>query len=70
MRKAFILRYSAIAVCAATVSPLTLAQNSIRVFDPVNVRASADGTGYGSSAVTFNSATVNLNCGRDRKSVV
>jgi hypothetical protein len=38
------------------------AQNSIQVFNPVNVRSSASNTGYGSSAVAFNSATVNLNC--------
>jgi hypothetical protein len=57
-----ILRCSAIAVCSVFVVPAIVAQNSIRLFDPVNVRASANGTGFGSSAVTFNSATLNLNC--------
>jgi hypothetical protein len=51
-----------IAACSAFVAPAIVAQNSIRLFDPVNVRASANGTGFGSSAVTFNSATLNLNC--------
>lgn len=62
MRKASILRCSVIAACSAFVVPALVAQNSIRLFDPVNVRASANGTGFGSSAVTFNSATLNLNC--------
>ncbi|QNI33160.1 Ig-like domain repeat protein [Alloacidobacterium dinghuense] len=38
------------------------AQTPIKIFDPVNVRSSANGTGYGASAVTFNSATINLSC--------
>lgn len=63
MRKPSILRYGAIAVCSTLVAPAILAQNSIRVFGPVNVRDSAAGTGFGSSAVVFNSATLNLTCG-------
>ena len=63
MRKSSILRYGAIAVCSALIVPAILAQNSIRVFGPVNVRDSATGTGFGSSAVVFNSATLNLACG-------
>jgi hypothetical protein len=63
MRKPFILRYGAIAVCSTLMVPAMLAQNSIRVFGPVNVRDSATGTGFGSSAVVFNSATLNLTCG-------
>jgi Bacterial Ig-like domain (group 3) len=62
MRKVSILRYGVIAACSICIVPVIVAQNSIRLFDPVNVRASADGTGFGSSAVTFNSATLNLNC--------
>jgi Bacterial Ig-like domain (group 3) len=62
MRKASILRYCAIAVSSTFVLPAIVAQNSIRLFDPVNVRASATGTGTGSQAVTFNSATLNLTC--------
>ena len=41
MRKASILRYFAIAVSSTFVVPAIVAQNSIRLFDPVNVRASA-----------------------------
>jgi hypothetical protein len=63
MKKASILRYCAIAASSTFVVPAIVAQNSIRVFGPVNVRASATGTGTGSSAVTFNSATLNLTCG-------
>jgi hypothetical protein len=57
------LRYAAIAVCSTLVVPAIVAQNSIRVFGPVNVRDSATGTGFGSNAVVFNSATLNLTCG-------
>jgi hypothetical protein len=63
MRKPSILRYGAIAVCSTFMVPAVLAQNSIRVFGPVNVRDSATGTGFGSNAVVFNSATLNLTCG-------
>jgi hypothetical protein len=61
MKKASILRYCAIAVSSTFVVPAIVAQNSIRVFGPVNVRESATDTGTGSSAVTFNSAS--LTCG-------
>ena len=61
MRKASILRYGVIAACVISVVPAIVAQNSIRLFGPVNVRDSAGGTGL-SSPVTFNSATLNLNC--------
>ncbi len=46
MRKPSILRYGVIAVCSTLMVPAVLAQNSIRVFGPVNVRASATGTGF------------------------
>lgn len=36
--------------------------NSIQLFSPVNVRPSAAGTGFGQSAVTFNSSNLVLNC--------
>lgn len=62
MRKASILRYGAIAASSIFVVPTILGQNAIRLFDPVNVRASAAGTGQGASAVTFNSATLNVTC--------
>jgi hypothetical protein len=61
MRRASFLRYGCIAVCAASVVPGTLAQNSIRLFDPVNVRPSPSGATYG-SPFAFNSATLNLDC--------
>jgi len=70
MRKTSILRYSAIAVCSTFVVPAIVAQNSIPVFGPVNVRASANGTGSGSNAVTFNSATLNLSCDASPVTVV
>jgi Bacterial Ig-like domain (group 3) len=62
MRRISILRCSVIVACSAFVVPAIVAQNSIRLFDPVNVRASANGTGFGSNSVTFNSATLNLTC--------
>jgi hypothetical protein len=46
----------------ATPNTVHISFNSIQVFCPVNVRPSANGTGYGSSAVVFNSATISLNC--------
>jgi Bacterial Ig-like domain (group 3) len=62
MKKQSILRCAAIAVSSISVVPATFAQNSIRVFGPVNVRQSATGTGFGADAVRFNSATLNLSC--------
>jgi hypothetical protein len=48
--------------CVAGFSPALAAQNSIQLFAPVDVRASAAGTGYGASTVIFNSTTLHLNC--------
>ena len=48
--------------CLAAFSPVLSAQNSIQLFAPVDVRASAAGTGYGASAAIFNSTTLHLNC--------
>jgi Bacterial Ig-like domain (group 3) len=62
MKKISILRYAPIVACMAFPVPAMIAQNSIQLFTPVNVRASADGTGYGASAVAFNSSTLNLTC--------
>ncbi len=45
------------------VVPSLSAQNTIQVFPPVNVRASASGTGFGSESAAFNSSTLNLTCG-------
>jgi hypothetical protein len=61
-----ILRPVAVALCLAGTSVTLFAQvasqNSIQLFSPVNVRASAAGTGYGAAAVNFNSNTLNLTC--------
>ena len=62
MRRVFVLRHGLMIVCIALTVPGLTAQNSIRLFGPVNVRVSANGTGTGSKAVTFNSATLNLSC--------
>jgi Bacterial Ig-like domain (group 3) len=62
MKSQYVLRCGALVACTSFVVPSIIAQNSIRVFDPVNVRASATGTGFGSNAVAFNSSTLNLNC--------
>jgi Bacterial Ig-like domain (group 3) len=48
--------------CLLFIHLVAEAQTPIKIFDPVNVRNSANGTGYGDSAVTFNSSTLNLNC--------
>jgi len=45
--------------------PSLLGQNSttsIKLFDPVEIRASAPGTGYPPNEVIFNTSTVQLNC--------
>jgi hypothetical protein len=62
MRKQALLRVSLISACTFFAALTLHAQSSIQVFSPVNVRPSASGTGYGSSAVAFNSATLNLSC--------
>ena len=62
MRKISILRCLVVTLFGACVVPTISAQNQIQVYGPVDVRLSADGTGYGSSAVVFNSSTLNLNC--------
>ncbi len=52
----------AAAVCCLTGTSALLAQNSIQIFAPVNVRDSAVGTGYYANTAVFNSATLHLNC--------
>ncbi len=52
----------ACAGCLAAFAPQALAQNSILLFAPVDVRPSQQGAGYGTSQVVFNSTTVNLSC--------
>ena len=56
------VRKFAITACMAVFASALVAQNSIQLFGPVNVRLSATGTGYGTSAVNFNSSTLNLTC--------
>jgi hypothetical protein len=51
-----------IAFCLVLLAQSLLAQNSILVFNPVDQRASAAGTGNGASAVDFNSNTLSLTC--------
>lgn len=62
MKCSAILRYIAILGCMVVAVPAIIAQNSIHVFAPVNVQPSASTTGYGASAVAFNSSTLNLTC--------
>ena len=61
-----VLATASLAVLEPTsLTPIITAQtpqNSIQLFAPVDVRRSAAGTGYGLSAVNFNSTTLNLNC--------
>jgi hypothetical protein len=51
-----------ISACLALVAPAAIAQNSIQLFSPVNVRLSSANTGFDASAVNFNSTTLNLTC--------
>jgi hypothetical protein len=50
------------ASCLIAFAPQGLAQNSVQLFSPVNVRVSQQGAGYGTGQVIFNSTTVNLTC--------
>ncbi len=63
MKNHFFLPQAAIAICVA-FSALSLQGQtaSIKMFDPVNVRASTQGTSSGANQVIFNSTTLNLNC--------
>ncbi len=62
MHRVPFLRIAATIVCAIAAAPFMSGQNSIQLFGPVNVRSSASGTGFGESAVNFNSANLVLNC--------
>ncbi len=62
MTRSSIFGCSTLAACMAFMVPVLTAQNSIRVFAPVDVQGSAQGTGYGADAVAFNSSTLNLTC--------
>ncbi len=63
MKQAVVLRSIALTTFLIAAVPALRSQtNSIQLFSPVNVRASANGTGFGASKVAFNSATLSLNC--------
>ena len=63
MIPATVLRSIATATFLAAAVPALHSQtNSIQLFNPVNVRVSANGTGFGTKKVAFNSATLSLNC--------
>jgi len=47
---------------AATIATAYGQTNSIQLFSPTNVRASATGTGSGQNQVAFNSSTLTLSC--------
>jgi hypothetical protein len=51
-----------VAGCFFSATVTAFGQNSILLFSPVDQRASATGTGYGTSAVNFNSNTLSLTC--------
>ncbi|MGC9157541.1 MAG: hypothetical protein ACP5FH_01030 [Terracidiphilus sp.] len=52
----------ACAICMGSFALPALAQNSVLLFAPVNVRLSQQGAGYGTNQVIFNSSTVSLTC--------
>ncbi len=68
---AALLRFSRVALCAAVAVPALVAQSPayIKLFGPVNVRASVTGTDPGST-LAFNSATLNLSCGTSPTAVL
>jgi uncharacterized repeat protein (TIGR01451 family) len=50
------------AICIAATASVSSGQNAIQLFSPANVRVSAQGTGHGDAAKTFNSTILNLQC--------
>src|ERR1700749_4988296 len=50
------------AVCIAATASASSGQNAIQLFSPANVRVSAQGTGHGDEAKTFNTTIINLQC--------
>jgi hypothetical protein len=50
------------ASCLIAFAPQGLAQNSVQLYGPVNVRVSQQGAGYGTNQVIFNSTTLKLTC--------
>ena len=63
MKSPSILRCCLVVTSLLLAVPVLTAQNSFQLFGPVNVRPSANGTGYGANAVAFNSTTLNMTCG-------
>jgi uncharacterized repeat protein (TIGR01451 family) len=62
MKNSVVLQGLAGLCLAATVSVASGQNTAIQLFGPVNVRTSTQGTGYGDSAVTFNTTNLNLSC--------
>src|SRR5579862_6843495 len=65
MNLSSVLRSAALILCAAAAAPALLGQsntNSIKLFGPVNVRLSAQGTGNPPNQTIFNSSSVQLSC--------
>ena len=62
MKQSSILRCSVLVTAMVMAVPALIAQNSFRVFAPVDVQSSADGTGQGASSVAYNSSTLELTC--------
>ena len=62
MRGSSILRFGSIVAGMAFAVPAMIAQNSIPLYGPVNVRTSQAGTGFGANTNAFNNSTLNLNC--------
>ena len=58
------------AVCIAATASVASAQNAIQLFNPVSVRPSTQGTGYGAQANNFNTSTLNLSCPASIQAVI
>jgi hypothetical protein len=65
MKQVPFLHSVVLSACAVMAVPSLLGQNStnpIKLFDPVEIRVSAPGTGYPPNEDIFNTSTVQLNC--------
>jgi hypothetical protein len=58
------------AVCIAATASVASAQNAIQLFNPVSVRPSTQGTGYGAQAKNFNTSTLSLTCPASIQAVI
>ena len=59
--RSFVLVSPVVALCGLH-APTLLAQNSIQLFSPLDVRLSQSNAGFGANALTFNTNTLNLTC--------